>query len=64
MSKGQEFNNRSQGQRIRFTNERAEGVVKRLETQDEINDRVEAHLAQHDRDIKVLKANQRDRARY
>lgn len=49
MSAGQEFNNRSQGQRIRRTNER----VDRLAAQAADN---AAQTAQAQRDIKVLKA--------
>jgi hypothetical protein len=60
MSKDQKYNNRSQGQRIRRSNEVADGVVQRLETQDEINVRLEERVAQHDRDIKMLQANQRN----
>jgi hypothetical protein len=49
VSTGQEFNNRSQGQRIRRTNER----VDRLATQTADN---AAQTAQAQRDIRVLKA--------
>lgn len=49
MSKGQEHNNRSQGQRLRRTKETLEALLTGHERMTEV-------VAQHDRDIKVMKA--------
>lgn len=49
MSKAQERNNRSQGQRIRRNNEDIEALAAGQERLTEV-------VAQHDRDIKVMKA--------
>jgi hypothetical protein len=56
MGKGQEHNNRSQGQRIRYTNERASQLVDTVDKHQEL-------LEQHDRDIKMLKSTVYDRDR-
>ncbi len=59
-SKGQEFNNRSQGQRIRRNKENVGGLIETQEQQGAV-------LSQHDRDIKLLKARvtelERERAK-
>jgi hypothetical protein len=49
VSRGQEHNNRSQGQRIRHTKENLEALIQAQEQTTEI-------VAQHDRDIRVMKA--------
>ena len=49
MSKRQEKNNRSQGQRIRRINERIDNLTNADERMSEV-------VAQHDRDIRVMKS--------
>ena len=49
MSKGQEQDNRSQGQRLRRINENIDALVEAQERTTEV-------VAQHDRDIKFMKA--------
>ena len=49
MSTGQERNNRSQGQRIRRNRENLDAIV-------EVQERTTDVVAQHDRDIKLIKS--------
>lgn len=49
MTKGQERNNRSQGQRIRRVGDRIDQLLNNQQRQAEV-------VAQHDRDIKLIKA--------
>lgn len=51
MSKGQEHNNRSQGQRIRRNKENIGGLIEVQEQQGQL-------IGQHDRDIKMMRARQ------